>query len=66
MVYAMNPARCHVSEGLMPERNVDVKEAPEERRQLKLTHAWQLRTTTDKSRLLTDRRIASNPNRTLK
>ena len=26
-VHAMGPARCHVGEGLLPERSVDVKEA---------------------------------------
>ena len=39
-------------EQLLPERSVGVK--PEERRRLKLTHARQLRTMTDKDRLLTD------------
>ena len=43
------PARCHVGEGLLPERSVSVKEA----RGTKTTHAWQLRTMTDKGRLLT-------------
>ena len=38
-----------VGEGILPERSVGVK--PEERRRLKLTHAWQLRTNV---RLLTD------------
>ena len=38
-----------VSEGLLPERSVGVKETPE-----RVVHAWQMRTMTDKGRLLTD------------
>ena len=49
-MHALGPAHLRVSEGLLPERSVGVKE----RRQLKLTHVWQLRTMTDKGRLLTD------------
>ena len=52
-MHVICPARCRVGEGLLAEHSVDVKE-PEERRRLKLTHAWLLRTMTDKSRLLTD------------
>ena len=49
-MHAIWPARCHVGEGLLPERSVSMKEA----RGTKTTHAWQLRTMTDKGRLLTD------------
>ena len=48
-VHAICPAHCRVGEGLLPERSVSVKEA----RGTKTTHAWQLRTMTDKGRLLT-------------
>ena len=49
-VHAICPARYRIGEA---ERSVGVK--PEERRRLKLTHAWQLLTMTDKpGRLLTD------------
>ena len=49
-VHAMGPARCRIGEGLLPERSFDVKEA----QGMKKTHTWQLRTMTDKGRLLTD------------
>ena len=42
------PSRCRVGEGLLPERSVGVK--PEERRRIKLTYAWELRTMTDQGR----------------
>ena len=51
-MHAVYAASCHVGEGLLPELSVVVKEA-EERRQLKLTHAWQLQTVTHKGRLIT-------------
>ena len=51
-VHAIGPVCCRVGEGLLLERSIGVK--PEEQRQLKLTHAWQLWTMTDKGRLFTD------------
>ena len=51
-MHAICPARCHIGEELLPECSVGVK--PKEQRRLKLMHAWQLRTMTDKGRLLTD------------
>jgi len=50
-------AHCRVDEEPLPERSVSMK--PEEWRRLKLTHAWQLRTMTDKDRLLTDDTVKS-------
>ena len=41
-MHAICPAHCRIGEGLLPERSVGVN--PEERRRLKLTHAWQLLT----------------------
>jgi len=52
-VHAIGPARCCVGEGSLPDRSVGMK--PEKWRWLKLTHAWQLRTMTDKNRLLRHR-----------
>ena len=51
-VHAICPARYRVGEGATAERSIGVK--PEELRRLKLKHAWQLLTMTDKDRLLTD------------
>ena len=49
-VHVLGPAHYHVGEGLLPERSVGMKEA----QRTKTMHAWQLRTMTDRGRLLTD------------
>ena len=50
-VHTICPGRCHIGEGLLPERSVGVK--AEEQRRLNLTYAWQLQTMTDKGRQYT-------------
>ena len=58
-MHAICPAHCRVVSVASPfpsycQSTASAWRKPEERRRLKLTHAWQLRTMTDKSRLLTD------------